>query len=478
MDAALLALDRGSGRTVVAQLVDGLRRGILDGALRTGDAVPSTRALAADLGVARSSVVAAYEQLAGEGYLELRQGAATRVAAIDARHAASVSLEHRSGGDPAAAPEPARIDLSPGVPSTARLDERAWRAAWRTAAAAPPSTSPPPLGVAELRAAVAEHLRLARGVACSADDVVVTAGTSEALALTAMALGAVRGPGPRVGVEDPGYPSGRRALARHGTNLVPLPVAGDGLELGALEEARLGARLDAVMVTPSHQYPLGGRLPVAGRLELLDRARRTGAFIIEDDYDSEFRHTGAPLPALASLDDGERVVLVGSFSKVLTPWLRLGYLVLPRDPELRRAVAAARTELDSPVAGPVQLAMATLLGSGALRRHIAATRREYRHRRRLVLEALGGLDASAAGVRVTALDGGLHAVLELPDPAAERRLVARLRAEGIVVAPLEYYSASGAPARPAGIVLGYAGVSDLALTAALARIRELVHPQP
>lgn len=477
MDAALLALDRGSGRTVVAQLVDGLRRGILDGALRTGDAVPSTRALATDLGVARSSVVAAYEQLSGEGYLELRQGAATRVAAIDARHAPNARLHPSTSGRPAAggaaARSPVRIDLSPGVPSTARLDERAWRAAWRAASAAPPSTSPPPLGLPELRAAIAEHLRLARGVACTADDVVVTAGTSEALALAGMALAELRGPDLRIGVEDPGYPSGRRALTRHGATLVPLPVSGDGLMLDALD----GVALDAVMVTPSHQYPLGGRLPVAGRLELLDRARRGEAFVIEDDYDSEFRHTGAPLPALASLDDGERVILVGSFSKVLTPWLRLGYLVLPRHPELRAAVAAARTELDSPVAGPVQLAMTALLTSGALRRHIAATRREYRHRRQLVLEALGDPDAAAAGVRVTALDGGLHAVLELPDAAAERRLVAQLAADGIVVAQLETYSASGAPDRPAGIVLGYAGVSDLALTEALARIRVLVRPQ-
>jgi GntR family transcriptional regulator/MocR family aminotransferase len=516
MDGPLLLIDRTVGRGVVRQLVDGLRRGILDGALRAGDPVPSTRALAGELGVARSSVVAAYEQLAGEGYLELRQGAATRVAALDApggpdqmvvapenrgekspgekvlldsgqdapprilaqgRNAAHGGPAHdgqtRHAADAVAVATPAgSIDLSPGVPSTARLDERAWRAAWRgVGTSPPPSTSPPPFGLPELRTAIAEHLRHARGVACSPDDVVVTAGTSEALALTGLGLRAIAGSSPRVGVEDPGYAGGRRALQLHGAELVPLPLAAGGLDVTALAGA--GA-LDAVMVTPSHQYPLGGRLPVSERLALLDWARTTDAIVVEDDYDSEFRHTGAPLPALASLDRGERVVLVGSFSKVLTPWLRLGYLVLPRHPGLRAAVTAARTDLDSPVAGPVQLAMARLLTSGALRRHIAATRREYRHRRALVQDALAPLERLGAGLR--ALEGGLHAVLELPDAAAEARLVARLEEEGVVVAPLGMYAVGATgpdEARPAGIVIGYAGVGDLALSTALARIAAL-----
>ncbi|MCM3658341.1 PLP-dependent aminotransferase family protein [Agromyces mediolanus] len=503
-----ILLDRRPGAGLVAQLVAALRRDILDGRLRAGDALPSTRGLARELAIARSSVVAAYDQLAGEGYLELRQGAATRVAELEPR---AVQEPAVGDGAPDASPAPPALrlggaaagplvaDLSPGVPSTARLDERAWRAAWRAAAAHPPSWSPPPLGVPALRAAIAEHLRSARGVHCEPDDVVVAAGTSEALALVAQALVALRGEGVRVGVEDPGYPAGRRALARHGAEPVPLPLGDGGLDLVALERALRGrgpARLDAVMVTPSHQYPLGGRLPVADRLALLELAARADAFVVEDDYDSEFRHTGAPLPALASLDSGgergggERVVLVGSFSKVLTPWLRLGYLVLPAHAGLRAAVAAARSELDTPVAGPVQLAVAEYLERGALRRHIAATRREYTHRRRLVQDALGGLEDSRA--RLTAIDGGLHAVLELPDRTSERALVARLAEAGVIVAPLAQYAARAgaqpdapddpdaqpgapdAPGRrpgPAGIVLGYAGVGDLALAAALERIR-------
>ncbi|GAA2466276.1 PLP-dependent aminotransferase family protein [Agromyces soli] len=476
MAEPLLLLDRRAGAGLVAQLVAALRRDILDGRLRAGDPMPSTRGLARELAIARSTVVAAYEQLAGEGYLELRQGAATRVAELEPRTAQAPAAESDASAAPAAASPVARIplaDLSPGVPSTARLDERAWRAAWRAAAAHPPSWSPPPLGVPALRAAIAEHLRSARGVHCSPEDVVVAAGTSEALALVARALVALRGEAVRIGVEDPGYPAGRRALERHGATPVPLPLADGGLELAALERAlqrRGRGRLHAVMVTPSHQYPLGGRLPVADRLALLELAAHADAFVVEDDYDSEFRHTGAPLPALASLDGGERVVLVGSFSKVLTPWLRLGYLVLPAHAGLRAAVATARAELDTPVAGPVQLAVADYLDRGALRRHIAATRREYTHRRRLVQDALGDLDPERA--RLTAIDGGLHAVLELPDRAAERALVARLAEEGVIVAPLAQYAVGGdRGAGPAGVVLGYAGVGDLALAAALERIR-------
>ncbi|WP_350348229.1 PLP-dependent aminotransferase family protein [Agromyces sp. G08B096] len=497
MDGPLLVVDRDRTTPIGVQLVEGLRRGILSGALRAGDPMPSTRALAAELGVARSSVVQAYDRLAGEGYLESRQGAPTRVAALErpAGSGFAPSADRADEGAPvpdASAPALALIDLSPGIPSTARIDERAWRAAWRRAAAVPVSSwSPPAFGLPELRAAIADHLRLARGVRCSADDVVVTAGTADALALLAVALRAVRGERPRVVVEDPGYPSARRTLARRGVHLRPVAVGPDGLDLAALDRVR--GPVDAVMVTPSHQYPLGGRLPVADRLALLDWAGRRDALVIEDDYDSEFRHTGAPLPALASLDEEGRVVLVGSFSKVLTPWVRFGYLVLPpetSDPALRDAVTAIRADEHGPVAGPVQHAMADLLASGALRRHIAATRREYGHRRRLVLDALGGLESPARGIRLTALDGGLHAVLELPDEAATDAVVERLAREGVVVAPLSLYSAaadvppaagcerSGSAGNAhAGLVIGYAGVGDTALADALARIRRAVQQQ-
>ena len=482
MDGALLVIDRDDARPLGAQLVEGLRRGILDGRLRPGDPVPSTRSLAAELGVARSSVVSAYDQLAGEGYLEVRQGAPTRVAPLVAREAAAEPAQpaSRDPRDPAGSrdaaarrykpqEEGALLELRPGLPSMARLDERAWRTAWRAAAKhAVPGDIPPDFGSPRLRAEIADHLRHARGLTCSPDDVVVTAGTSDAVALLASALRIMVDGTPRVAVEHPGYPSARRVIERRGAlETVPVPVDADGIDVAALRGIRPAPH--AVMVTPHHQYPLGGRLPVAARLELLEWAAASGAVVIEDDYDSEFRHVGAPLPALASLDRGGRAVLVGSFSKVLTPWLRLGYLVLPADPVLRDAVATVRDDETCPVPGIAQEAMAELLAAGAVRRHIAAARRDYAHRRTLVIEALSGID----GAPLSGLDGGLHAVLRLPSHEVAARVVERLAADGVAVSSLGIYSAVPGEG-PAGLVLGYGSPTDTQLADALARLRVAV----
>lgn len=479
MDGPIIDLDRGSPVPLGVQLVDGLRRRLLGGGLRPGDPMPSTRAFATALGISRSVVVTAYDQLAGEGYLDTRQGAVTRVAELQPQveRAADAATSARPAGAGssatsagATAPSQPRLNLLPGRPSTSRIDSRAWRAAWRRAAALEiPADSPPPFGVPRLRTEIADHLRHARGLACSPDDIVVTAGTSEALGLVASVLAQTAGRAPDLAIEDPGYPSARRLFERRGVRTHPVAAAGDGFDVSALR--RLPVVPAAVMVTPSHQYPLGGRLPVATRLELLAWAGVHDALVIEDDYDSEFRHLGPPLPALASLDDTGRVVLIGSFSKVLTPWIRLGYLVLPSaNQPLREAIAASRDDEACPVPGVAQHAMAELLAGGAVRRHIAVARREYAHRRGLVLAALDGLP----GAPLSGLDGGLHAVLELPDAAASAALVTRLASEGVAVAPLSDYSAAPGTGRRHGIVFGYAAPSDSQLVEALGRIRGAV----
>ncbi len=478
MDGPLLVLDRATDTPIGAQLVEGVRRGILGGLLRPGDPLPSTRALASELGVSRSAIVAAYEQLAGEGYLEMRQGAPTRVAQLardGARPEASAGRIARPvpSGAPAATESPAppeepRIDLRPGRPSTARLDTRAWRAAWRHAAALEvPSDSPPRFGVPRLRAEIADHLRQARGVVCAADDIVVTAGTSEAVSLIAATLRSRGGRPPTVAVEHPGYPTARRIIEHRGVRTTAVPVDRDGISIEHLR--RMSQPADAVMVTPSHQYPLGGRLPVATRLALLDWARDADALVIEDDYDSEFRHLGPPLPALASLDGEGRAVLLGSFSKVLTPALRLGYLVLPPNPELRAAIAALRVDEQCPVPGVAQEAAAALLASGAVRRHIAVTSRDYAHRRRLVQAALGELP----GARLSGLDGGLHAVVEFDRAGTSDSVVERLAREGVAVARLADYSVVAGDERE-GIVFGYASPSDTLLAESLGRMHETI----
>lgn len=472
-----ITLERTGSESLTAQIVAQVRGSILLGELRSGERVPSTRALAARLGVSRGSVVTAFEQLSGEGYLVTTQGTPTRVAAL--LHGADTLTETRIVVEPSVGRTADLLDLTPGYPSTRRLSGRGWTAAWRSAAAGPiPHAEPPLQGTLALRTQIAEHLRHARGVICTAGDIIVTAGTGEALGLAALALrehgGAAAEPGdrtrrapPLVAVETPGYPAAGRVLQRFGMTLVPIPVQTDGIPTTAL--AALASTPDAVLVTPSHQYPLGGRLPVDARLRLLQWAREADAWIIEDDYDSEFRHVGPPLPALASLDHDGRVVLVGSFSKILTPWLRLGYLVMPARAAVRDALLTVRHDLPCPVSGVVQDAVTELLASGAVRRHIAAARREYAHRRRLVLAALSDRPSTT----LSALDGGLHAVLELADQITAQRTISDLLGRGIRVANLRDYSTDPAdPAAAAGLVFGYAAASDTALAEALGHIRE------
>jgi len=501
-------LDRSSSVPLHEQLAHGIRSAILAGRLAGGEALPSTRSLAADVGVARGTVVAAYEILAGEGSVLARPGGRTVVALIPR---ASPPLAAPS---PAVVATPGVLDLRPGRPRTTGLADAAWRSAWRRASAVDPDADvADAAGVRSLRTEIARHLGRTRGLDVSADDVVVTAGTSDAMLLTLLSLGPREGRGRlRVGVEDPGYPRVRTLLGRLGIEAVPVPVRlGSGLDLGALEKLD---GLDALIVTPHHHYPLGSRLDAEDRARLLAWAARTDAVIIEDDYDSEFPHGRAPLPPLYLLDPS-RIVLIGSLSKLLTPALRCGWIVATG--AVGERIRAARDDLDLPVSLVQQEALALYLGEGALARHTARRRREYRHRRRLLLEAFAGVP----GVELVATDGGLHAVALLRGSGRgvdgggvvghddvsreidgrkvdgrelERAVVADLLARGIRVAPLSGYAVGAndpegqgrralrvgeAPAcgdepgslpfagLPAGIVFGYAEPSTVALMEAV-----------
>lgn len=477
--------------TKVARVADLVRGMVHDGRLSEGDPLPSTRALAAELGLARGTVTAAYEQLDGEGYVVLRHGAVPRVAATLAEAPAESRTTRRDAPAPhvrstppdwtgPTARPPAVVDLTPGVPSVAAVSARDWRAAWRHAAAQPlVAAYPDPAGEPVLRTQVANQLALSRGFAPDAGRVVVTAGTTDAISLVTESL-ARRTAAPRVAVENPGHRAGRRAVASAGGAVVPVPVTEHGLDLDALRATHARERLDAVLVTPSHQYPLGGAMPVAARHELLAWAAAEGVLVVEDDYDSEFRHRGSPLPALAALDRSGIVVHVGSFSKVLDPRLRCGYLVLPAAPGVPdggtpagAGILAARSGRGATVASVTQHALAHLMSTGALRRHVARCRRDYRTKRRLVAETF----ESVPGVRVRALDGGLHAVLELEDtPTAD--LVARLADRGVLVADLQDYAVPGSGLELNGVVLGYAPPSGTELRAALRTIRTELGPAP
>lgn len=415
--------------------------------------MPASRRLAAGLGVSRGVVVRAYEQLAGEGYLESRGSGGTRVAVrSDGRGIASTGTQAACGME-----QTATIDLTPGRPSGAPFRDRDWRAAWRKAVAEPVEVElPAALGTPALRAAVADHLAASRGLTVSADDVVITAGTSDALQLIVAAL---RGPAapPRVLMEDPGYPTARRVLSAAGATVETLPVADDGLEAAQL--ADLGPHPDAILVTPSHQYPLGGRMPVKERLAVLAWAEANRVIILEDDYDSEFRHRRMPLPALASLPSAAEVVLVGTFSKSLSPWLRCGYLVVRGTSGQR--LKNARLDLGTPVPGVMQSALANYIAGGGLARHIARARRQYAHRRELLLDRLG----DRADVQLAALDGGLHAVIRLQWNVPAERLAEEALELGVRVVTLASYFAERTPEN--GLVIGYGAPTDLQLARAL-----------
>ncbi|TDP94646.1 GntR family transcriptional regulator [Leucobacter luti] len=464
-------LDRTADVPLPVQLAAALREAIDAATLRPGEHVPATRELARRLGIARGVVVVAYEQLVAEGYLAATHGRGTQVnPALELTEPAGVARGEISAvSDPepeaAARPEP----LAPGLPITDSVVGPAWRSAWRDAAAHV-DVVPPALGDPALRREIAEHLRRMRGTARAASDVIVTAGTRDGLGVLLTALGGTRGRELVIGVEDPGLPSLRGAAQRYGANIVALPADAEGLDTSRLPDGLL----DAVIVTPSHQYPLGGSLPLPRRRELLAWARRTGVVVVEDDFDSELRYTGSALPTLAALDDPQHgsVVLLGTFSRTIAPGLAAGYLLAPAG--LRARLEPLRRELGGPVSGVVQAALAGYLASGELRRHTARMLRRYAARRDAVSDRLAG----AHGLRVRPMDGGLHTVLEFTTEAGgdrESAVLEAAQAEGLGVQGLARYWQRREQAHGmAGLVLGMGGPDDAEFERALVRLRAIL----
>ena len=462
-----LVLDRSGDGDLRQQVAEQLRQAIRTGSFAAGQRLPSSRALATHLQVSRATIVAALAELDGEGWVESRHGSGTYVTAGIESGQLAPAPERTTAGV-AAQPDRERlaqfIDLQPGRPDTSGLVDPAWRRAWREASSGPLTTTDLPLaGLAELRSALADHVRRTRGIACEPDRVVVTAGTGDALRLLADACG-LRGR--TAVVENPGYPSAWAILMLAGAKLHPVPVDADGLVTEKLSAVPTDSEL--VYLTPSHQYPLGGRLPVERRMAVLRWAGRRGALVVEDDYDSEFRFGAAPVPALASLDTSGRVAYIGTLSKVMSQGLRMAYVV--SSPALVDAMLAVRRPLGMPVSELVQRAMAIYIGTGGLRRHVARQRRIYAERRtRLVrrLGWLGGVDA------VSGLDAGLHAAIVLTRDRDAASVVASARHAGVLVADLDSYRMTPDPTAP-GFVLGYGHVTAAELDRGLDRLTEIL----
>jgi GntR family transcriptional regulator/MocR family aminotransferase len=456
-----------------------LRQAILAGTFVPGCRLPPTRAMAEECGVARQTVVLAYERLAAEGYVRARVGSGTFVAtdlpdaaprAVPVPRSAAPALSRRGTALAAIPSHAAEIGdlgpvaggsqlLAPGIPAPELFPAAAWaRAAARALRAAPPGLTgyPDPLGLPALRVEIAAHLAATRGVVAPAERIVVTAGTQQALRIAAEL---VLDPGDAAWVEDPGYIAGRGALRAAGAILCPVPSDTEGIDVVAGIALAPDARL--ALVAPSHATPLGGALPIGRRLALLDWAARAGAWLLEDDCDSEFRWEGKPLPPLASLDQAGRVIYCGTFSKTLAPALRLGFAVLPAP--LIAAFARARTLGDRGPPVLTQASLAAFMQARLLAPHIRRMRTEYARRRTALLAALA---RHCPGVQPVAAPGGLHMVLFLPGGADDMEVARRARASGLAVLPLRAYYA-GTPRQP-GLVIGFA-VTPAALAADAAR---------
>ncbi|NRF66307.1 PLP-dependent aminotransferase family protein [Aquincola sp. S2] len=445
-----IKLLRGSGGPLHLQLEQALRDAIRGGRLRQGSALPSTRTLAADLGVARGVVVEAYEQLAAEGFLATRRGAATTVAAG--------RIETAPLQRAAVAPTWA-FDFKPGVPDLRLFPFTRWS---RSARRVLRGLTPPALGYGdargtpELRTGLADYLGRVRQVRCDVSQVLVCSGFAQGLGLVAKALArhGVR----RFGIEDPTHPDQQHAISAAGLQAVHIPVDEQGLRVDLLE----ASRAEAVLVTPAHQFPTGAVLSAARRQQLAAWATARGGWIVEDDYDAEYRYDREPIGALQSLAPS-RVIYAGSASKILAPALRLGWIVAP--PPLGDTLAELKRLSDMGTPLIEQLAYADFLAGGELDRHLRRMRAVYRARRDAVIDALA---QDFPGWLPHGIAAGLHLLAWLPARTKEAALVDAAARRGIRVLPLAGYCTQHR--LPPALVLGYAGLNEGEIRRAFARL--------
>ncbi|MBE1464849.1 PLP-dependent aminotransferase family protein [Kibdelosporangium phytohabitans] len=447
-----VTLDRESDTPLAVQLADALRSAAADGRLRSGDRLPSTRALATRLKVSRTVTSAAYEQLHAEGWIAGKHGSGTYITT-----APPGSLPESAPRPKRGAATPVLLDLTPGSPWVGGIDRAAWRRAWRAAADAPPLARPERAGLPDYRAIIAEHLLRHRGLRVGEDETVLaTSGTSAAVSELAFA---VLGPGATVAIEEPGYQRAASAMTAAGLNVVLAPVDVEGFRVDAVP-----AGVKAVYCSPAHQYPLGGRMPAGRRVELVERARRDGFLVIEDDYDGELRYDVAPLPLLAALAP-DVVVHLGTTSKILTPTLGTGWMVAPPSVVAKILEFRDHTGIGPAVAG--QRVLIEYARNGDLGRHLRRLRRELSERRSLVVDALRD-----AGFEVLGDDAGAHVVVPLSSARVERDVRAKAEQFGARLDGLTRHHA-GKP-RWYGLALGYAACSRDELVEVLPQLIDLL----
>ena len=449
--ALSLQIDRDDPERLPAQLAEQIRTRVRGGVLATGARLPSSRAVAASVGVSRAVASAAYDQLVAEGWLEARRGAGMYVREVRLPTRAPIVTRQ-----PMAPADRGPLDLRPGEPWTPSTASPAWRRAWRDVAhAAPPASYPEPHGLPELREAVAEHLSRTRGLSCTREQVMITTGTTHGLSLL---LGHLHRGDAAIAIEDPGYRAAALAARFGGWTPWAARVDESGLDPEVLAYAP--DTVTAAYATPSHQYPLGVLMPIDRRVGLLDWARARDAYVIEDDYDSEFRYDVAPLPTLADLDP-DRVVYLGTVSKTLGAGVRLGWMVAK--PALIDALAQTREQLHDFAPWPTQRALLSLLRDGEWDRLVRTARRTYAARDRLVEKRL------APYGRLSGAGAGIHTTILL-DADVARTAAAAAALEGVHVATLA--ESTWTATERGGLVIGYGNVDDGALDHAMRVIED------
>jgi GntR family transcriptional regulator/MocR family aminotransferase len=499
-----------SSAPVHRQLYEGLRKAILKGRLIAGSRLPSTRAMAEQLGVARMTVVNAYEQLLAEGYVEGKVGSGTYVAAAlpdemlragdERAQSREISAARRSRPLSRRGQWLSTVTVLPASPASSfgtkeEYEPRAFQiglpavdefpfALWSKLAAAR-SRRPPrellvyndPAGYQPLRETVAAYLNASRGAQCEAGQVIVVAGAQQAFDLAARVL---LDPGDVAWVEDPGYPAVRNALLANGATVVPAPVDGEGFDLAGALKRRRRARL--VYVTPSSQFPLGVTMSLGRRLALLDWAERSSGWIIEDDYNSEYRYAGRPLACLQGMDRNARVIYVLTFSKTIFPALRLGCVVPP--PDLVDAFIAARALADRQSPSIDQATLTDFIAEGHFARHVRRMRALYRERQEVLVEA--ARRELAGALNLAPAEAGMHLIGWLPEGVSDATASLRAAERGVDAMPLSAFRAEPASAKAAatetttsagaivqgGLALGYAATAPRQIREGVRRLAE------
>jgi GntR family transcriptional regulator/MocR family aminotransferase len=480
----LIALDRKSPKALHLQIYDGYRQAIVEGNLRAGQWVPSTRVLAGELDVSRFPVLTAYSQLLAEGYFESRIGSGTVVSSslpeqfMRSNTAGSGALPSVPGPRPlarrASAPftplKPALVHGSGAFNVGEIAFDQFPHQIWSNLVSrrcrdlqAQSLRYGDPLGLLALREAIANYLRTARSVRCEAEQIIIVSGSQQGLYISGRVL---LDPGSAVWVEEPAYRFGRDVFTQAGCRIIPVPVDKEGMDVAAgIRQCR---KARAAIVTPSHQFPLGVTMSVNRRLQLLHWAQSTGAWIIEDDYDSEYRYDSSPIASLQGLDRNARVIYIGTFSKVLFPSLRLGYIVVPRD--LIDPFVAARRLVDHSPPSFFQSVVADFIREGHFARHLRRMRTLYRKRRTTLLDSIDRELESM--VKVLGNEAGMYVTVTLPNNIRDMEIARQAASQGLWLWPLSTSYIENATSN--GFILGFGNTMEIDIPRAVRKLRNLL----